>query len=1143
MGCANGNRHIIAGRLRYLLATSSFAALLLGSGTPPAFAACAINDVGSTFGPVSNAGAINCINVQNSTVTGSVTNTSSGTLTPVGLTAPTATGITIDNSSIGGSVSNAGTITAPLGTGIVVKNNASVAGGVVNTNAITAGLFGVNVVGDTTLGGGISNSGSVSVVGTGMIAAFVGTFSGGMSNSGTVTAGLVGIAASGDLSFSGGIANAATGKITGANAGISVTQVSTFLGGISNAGTITVVHTGIFVDGGNTFGGGIANSGTISASNVGIQIGLKTGGGTLFGVTSFGGNVSNSGTIAAAIGIEIVGSTINGAIVDSGTLTASSRGILIDNASKVVSSVTAIKITGPTFSGGISNAGVVAGHSKAIFVQSTASFGGGIANTGSLSSISTAVRIDTVSQFAGGISNGGTISGADIGVFAFTVSTFIGGISNTGVVSGGTNALAVGTVTNFAGSIVNTGTLSSVNGNGIAIAGVSTFGGNVSNAATITAKTGIKINAGVTFAGGGAVINSGNITGSVAAIDASAATSAVTIDQLGGALSGAIKLSSHADVLNISGGAVNGNIVGQGSSDTVNFALGSGTLAYNEAFTGINQVNINSGTIVLNGANSAAKVDVLGGTLAGSGSIDPTLVTIHSGATFAPGAPGVPGTSMSIVGNLAFQSGAFYLVALNSSASAANVSGSAALAGTVEASFAGAVSKTYTILSANGGLGGTTFSSLTNINLPAGASDSLSYDADHVYLNVTAPFGSFTGLNINQQNVANGLTNAFNANGSLPAQFFGLTPAGLTQVDGEDATDAEKGAFQLMNDFLNLLLDPVAGAGGGANGVTPAFAPAEASLPPDIAQAYAGVLKAAPSRPSIASGGGPGWATFDQRWTAWGSAFGGTSRTNGDPVVGSNNVTASDYGFAAGMEYRLTPDTAYGFALAGGGTNWNLAQGLGSGRSDSFTAGVYAKTHFGPAYLSGALAFANHWFTTDRIALGDQLRASFTGQSYAARLEGGYRYAVPITGAIVGVTPYAALQAQNFHTPSYSETDLTGGGFGLSYASMNATDTRSELGARFDNLQVVGGMPLVLRGRLAWAHDWVSNPALGAVFQILPGSNFVVNGAAPPKNSALTTAAAELHITSNWTAIAKFDGDFGAGSQTYGGTGILRYSW
>lgn len=62
------------------------------------------------------------------------------------------------------------------------------------------------------------------------------------------------------------------------------------------------------------------------------------------------------------------------------------------------------------------------------------------------------------------------------------------------------------------------------------------------------------------------------------------------------------------------------------------------------------------------------------------------------------------------------------------------------------------------------------------------------------------------------------------------------------------------------------------------------------------------------------------------------------------------------------------------------------------------------------------------------------------------------------------------------------------------------------------------------------------------MFQTLPGSNFTVNGATPPSNSALTTAAAELHINANWTATAKFDGEFGAGSQTYAGTGTLKYS-
>jgi outer membrane autotransporter protein len=141
------------------------------------------------------------------------------------------------------------------------------------------------------------------------------------------------------------------------------------------------------------------------------------------------------------------------------------------------------------------------------------------------------------------------------------------------------------------------------------------------------------------------------------------------------------------------------------------------------------------------------------------------------------------------------------------------------------------------------------------------------------------------------------------------------------------------------------------------------------------------------------------------------------------------------------------------------------------------------------------------------------------------------------------VTPYAAVQAQDFHTPSYSETDVSGGGFGLSNAAMNATDIRSELGARFDDPTLLAGMPLILRARLAWAHDWVSDPALGAVFESLPGSSFVVNGAPLPQNSALTSVGAELFITPRWTFLAKFDGEFAPGSQTYAGTGTLRYAW
>jgi hypothetical protein len=43
-------------------------------------------------------------------------------------------------------------------------------------------------------------------------------------------------------------------------------------------------------------------------------------------------------------------------------------------------------------------------------------------------------------------------------------------------------------------------------------------------------------------------------------------------------------------------------------------------------------------------------------------------------------------------------------------------------------------------------------------------------------------FASFSGLNTNQQNVANALTNFFNTNNGIPGQFVGLTSSGARWV-------------------------------------------------------------------------------------------------------------------------------------------------------------------------------------------------------------------------------------------------------------------------------------------------------------------------------------------------------------------------
>jgi uncharacterized protein with beta-barrel porin domain len=909
------------------------------------------------------------------------------------------------------------------------------------------------------------------------------------------------------------------------------------------------------------------------------------------------------GTIYATAGLAVAGDVVsvttesNSRIVgNSGAIVVASKTATINLGGSIASIGPALTVgstVGPAGASTVNLTGTLTGD---IGIQYNSGTSEVVVNTGTINANS------GIAGFAAGkmtVTNSGTINGtAPFGVGIYSLSDLTVTNNAAGKISGGleavyskggfvvvTNSGSItattsggGAVVGLAGATVTNNVGGTITGGFAGVASVQGFA-TVVNSGTISGKdifdnrgvwsatqATVTNNAGAVIAGiygiytgGGSstVTNAGSISGSVAAIRFGGSGNTLTL-MPSSVISGNV-LGAGSDTLQLGGmSAATFDVSRLGAAaqyrgfgkfivlDGANWTLSGASL-----YTGA--TNVNAGTLSVNGSIASSSLTTVnaGGTLGGNGIVGNTTI---NGGTLAPG--NSIGT-LAVQGNLVFATAASYMVEVSpANADRTNVTGTATLGGaTVKASFAAGtyVARQYTIINATGGVNGT-FNSLVNTNLPGGFTSSLSYDASNAYLNlalnfVPNPSPNFGGgLNGNQQSVANALTNFFNASGGIPMVFGTLTPAGLTQISGETATGSQQTTFNAMGLFMDLMTDPfIAGRGDpvSASASAPQFA--EDS---DAASAYAsnGKARTKSERDAYAAvyRKAPVMADpFTQRWSVWAAGYGGSQTTDGNAVLGSNNTRSSIGGVAVGADYRFSPYTIAGFALAGGATNFNV-NGLGSGRSDLFQAGAFIRHNVGAAYLTGALAYGWQDITTDRtvtVAGTDLLRAQFNAHAFSGRIEGGYRFATPWLGGI-GITPYAAGQFVTLDLPAYAEQAIAGANtFALSYASKSVTDTRSELGFRSDKSFAMQNGIFTLRGRAAWAHDFNTDRNIAATFQTLPGASFVVNGAAQAPDAALVTGSAEMKWLNGFALAATFEGEFSNVTRSYAGKGVARYTW
>jgi autotransporter-associated beta strand protein len=883
----------------------------------------------------------------------------------------------------------------------------------------------------------------------------------------------------------------------------------------------------------NEAGGIVDFSGSAGANNDGLVTGGSIeGAGTYF-----------LGARKVSVGSNNLSTTVSGVIGDctSGIVPqCSAAGIHGTGGALVKAGSGTLTLTGTnTYTGGTT---ITAGILQLGGGGATGSIAGDVTDNATL-----AFNRSNTYQFDGAITGSGALRQNGTGTTTLTAAnTYSGGTTiSAGVLqlgNGGANGSIVGNVLDNATFAINR--LDSF-----------TFGGVISGTGAfqqLGSGTTILTNAN-TYAGGTTIAGGTLRVENNAALGTGAVTTTGSVlDYASGiSLANQIEINSNHTRLQVLGGnATQAGIISELNGPRPLEKIGGGRLVLTALNTYSGPTTVTGGALDVVGSIASSSLITVntGATLTGTGMVGNTMIA--NGGTFAPG-NGTPGSSITVSGNLAFQSGAVYLVQVSPAVAAfTNVSGRATLDGTVFATYGGGSNygKHSTIVSAAGGISGT-FAGLANTNVPSNFTPSLSYDATHAYLDLTLSFtpaggGSNTGLTGNQQSVGNGLIGYFNTSGSIPVAFGALASAGLTQISGEAATGTQQVSFNAMDQFMGLLTDPFV-TGRGNSGVSSATA-SQFAEERDAASysttgsrgserdAYAAVYGKVP--PRVVD-------PFVGRWSVWAAGFGGAQTTDGNASLGSNTASSRVYGTAVGADYRLSPNTLAGFALAGGGTSFGIANNLGRGSSDLFQAGAFLRHRAGAAYISAALAYGWQDITTDRtvtVAGVDQLRARFKANAFSGRTEGGYRYVTPW----MGVTPYAAGQFTTFDLPSYAETVVSGAGtFALGYASKSITASRSELGVRSDKSYAVGDAILTLRGRAAWAHAFNPDRSIAATFQALPGASFIVNGAASARDAALTTASAEWSWLNGFSFAGTFEGEFSSVTRSYAGKGVARYQW
>lgn len=958
-------------------------------------------------------------------------------------------------------------------------------------------------------GAGIVSTGSLTTTDIGIRA---GNFSGSIQGAGKISkrgAGSETLILSGTNTYSGGTTifggtlqigdGGTTGSISGNvlnNSSLVFNRSNTMTFGdvISGTGRVTQAGSGkTILTGTNTYTGGT----TISAGT--LQIGDGGTSGSIAGNVTNGiaGNVTNNGNLAfnrsdALSFVGVISGT--GMVIQQGTGTLTltrvntySGGTTIDNGTLSVSSNANLGNSSGAlfFNGGT--------------LQTTASFTVSRATTLDAGGGTFAVNAGTTLTHSGQISGSGTLTKTGTGALTLT-----GANNYTGATTISTGVLSIsGTAGAIAGDIVNQATLNFSRSNAYTYTGdVSGSGVVIQNGAGKTTIAGdLTHTGGTTVSAGTLQIGNGGTAGSIS----------------GDITNNSSLIFNRSNAFTF-GGAISGAGVMQ-QNGTGNLNL-TGTNTYNGATT------VNSGILSVNGsiANSATTINT-GGTLGGSGTVG--NVTINGGRL----APGNSIGTLNVAGNVDFSAGGTYVVEVDGAGNAdkINATGTATLTNGVVSVIPKAgkyqVSTDYTILTAAGGLGGTTFNTVSSTL--AFLTPALSYDANNVFLNLSrnASYYGSVAVTDNQASVAKALDKIATVGNVAMDDLFDnlnfLTADGANRaydsLSGVQHTHGNLITLQAINQFKGLLFDRINGNNQFmANNGQIMLAYNDTGSMADAGNQLLDVGTVSPQR---------GW------WLRGTGNFGDIENTR--------NASGASYkagGIAAGLDFDLNDNATAGAAVGYTRTDADVASG--GLDVDSYQAALYGRLNLADDYyLSGMAGLGYHDMQSNRQVsvglLNTSAQADYHAWAGNLAIEAGRAFTLSAdTDASTRITPFAGLEYAYINRDRFTEKD--GGVANLRVNQDTQDSLRSSMGARITHIWSTKGYRVTPMAELAWVHEYMETAAgIRAGFATAPATTFSVDGPDLDRDRARLALGLDVQLNAAAHLNLGYQGEFASSDERH----------